>query len=595
VVHITEEGEAVLQPVGDVAPVTLNTNAKELGAINKVIFSRDGGSLLAASQNFVHLFNVDQPQISSTFRIDGQQAMAVHPNGTMMALGRPYVNGGRMEPGDGIRLMNANGQETNRLVGHEFIAEALAFSPNGQTLASADAGDRELGRPSSVYLWTGNQNTTLQGPQDYIFHLTFSGTGDLLAAAGQDGTRRQGVVRIWDLPGGQREATLRTTVTDHDSPVISVAFSPNGAMLASGDVNGSVLLSHVGRVQPPPPPPEMPTQRVILAIRDAELPNPAVLNADISVGALVSQDGGRTFVLQPVRAVPRTIAPGIYEVILPFGNYGVTVSAKDYVSASMSIEVGDRVVDEELLLQRVPTPAYPVVLIVMDEKAKPVTNVQITIPGIPLEPETKVPGFYRFELEPGVYEVTIGGQGYESTTRKIPVGTGPFEMKVQLRMATSPTYPVSLTVRDEKQQPVAGASVRIAGVSAGPKSSRRGVYQFNLASGDYEFIVKMKGYESVNKSFRVRDEPFDAVIGLIAEPSPIYTILLAVQTEKQTPIEQATVEVVGVDVSPFSKAGGVFEYRLESGTYRFRVSSKGYEPAEKIIRLTEESLVTSFS
>ena len=53
-----------------------------------------------------------------------------------------------------------------------------------------------------------------------------------LASASIDGT-----VRLWNPNTGEQEATL-----DHESPVLDIAFSPEGDVLASANINGSVRL-----------------------------------------------------------------------------------------------------------------------------------------------------------------------------------------------------------------------------------------------------------------------------------------------------------------------------------------------------------------
>jgi WD40 repeat protein len=70
------------------------------------------------------------------------------------------------------------------------VAAAVAFSPDGQTLASG-------GRHGTIILWDANRGTelaTLRDRDDVVFALTFSADGRRLASGSNDGT-----VRLWDL------------------------------------------------------------------------------------------------------------------------------------------------------------------------------------------------------------------------------------------------------------------------------------------------------------------------------------------------------------------------------------------------------------
>jgi WD40 repeat protein len=84
------------------------------------------------------------------------------------------------------------------------------------------------------HLWHNNHNqlATLQGHKNSVSSVAFSPDGKMLASADRDGT-----VKLWDMSTRQELATLQ-----HKNSVYSVAFSSDGKMLASADRDKTVKL-----------------------------------------------------------------------------------------------------------------------------------------------------------------------------------------------------------------------------------------------------------------------------------------------------------------------------------------------------------------
>ncbi|EFY97560.2 WD40 and cullin domain protein [Metarhizium robertsii] len=131
--------------------------------------------------------------------------------------------------------------------GHDGSVNAVAFSTDGTWLASASSD-------WTVRIWNVDEGTcvktlehqnhttedqqTIDDHSRYILSIAFSPDGKILASGSSDWR-----VRLWDVNEGTLIKTLayrnhiirdERTTEDHSRYVLSIAFSPNGKMIASG-------------------------------------------------------------------------------------------------------------------------------------------------------------------------------------------------------------------------------------------------------------------------------------------------------------------------------------------------------------------------
>lgn len=108
--------------------------------------------------------------------------------------------------------------------------EAVAFSPDGSTLAAAD-------NSGAVTLWdTGTHavKRTFFAHDDAISSLAWSPNGRTFATSGRNDT----LVKLWDANSG----ALKRTLSGHQGQIWSVQFSPDGRMVAgAGGQNDNTL------------------------------------------------------------------------------------------------------------------------------------------------------------------------------------------------------------------------------------------------------------------------------------------------------------------------------------------------------------------
>jgi WD40 repeat protein/serine/threonine protein kinase len=207
----------------------------KVGGVYAVAFSPDGKTILTGSgDRRAHLWDVQTGQEIRSFagHTDRIRAVAFSPDG------KTILTGGYDQT---ARLWDVQtGAQLHVLIGHMSEIQAVAFSPDGKTVVTAGGAVRstDAAGDTLVRLWdvqTGNLLRTFIGHSKQVNSVAFSADGKYLLTGASDGT-----MRLWDVQTG---AELRrfVGVGGADDFILSVAFSPDGRLVAEGSFSSKVV------------------------------------------------------------------------------------------------------------------------------------------------------------------------------------------------------------------------------------------------------------------------------------------------------------------------------------------------------------------
>ncbi len=205
-------------------------------SVYALAFSPDGSMLAAGCRDGLRLFRSADGQLMRT--VEGNQVFSA----AFGSNGETVAYGGALGEVEVIRV--SDGKSLQKYSVEKWIT-SLAFSSDGEILAAGTAantgfvsrGDAST-EDNSIFLWRVNANQalpTLTGHKHGVLSLSFSRDGKLLASGGSDG-----LIKLWQV--GQKDAIKSHMIETGEHTISNLSFVPGSESLAVAYDNEIVVL-----------------------------------------------------------------------------------------------------------------------------------------------------------------------------------------------------------------------------------------------------------------------------------------------------------------------------------------------------------------
>jgi eukaryotic-like serine/threonine-protein kinase len=199
-----------------------------------VAFSPDGRHLAGGSHSEIKLYDFRTGKVVKVLGPAHEyliQCLAYSPDGKRLAStsGNPIKQPGQPEPAGELMAWDLQNGVCQFVIRDEYRINTAAFSPDGKWIASGSGNLAVLAptEPGRLRIWdsaTGKLHLEFKGHTSWITGLAFSPDGQQLASASVDRS-----IRIWDINSGLELRRLK----GHQDWIKETRYSPDGQKLAS--------------------------------------------------------------------------------------------------------------------------------------------------------------------------------------------------------------------------------------------------------------------------------------------------------------------------------------------------------------------------